>query len=209
MVTNANRMSPEDGELLLSRFLPVHDVARTRKTATVSIEHCDAMGVGTAQNVAVPATRSQPLQRLAAVRRQQGVSRGMVAHRLNIEIEQVRQQESESSDLPLSVVYAWQKVLEVPVAELLVEAGDAPTSPVLKRSQLVRLMKTVLAISERTKRQSIRRMVQMMVGQLVEIMPELANVSAWRTVGKRRRLSELAVAAQRRLGEEWFVDCDE
>ena len=172
----------------------------------MSIEHCDAMGVGAAQDVVFPATGSQPLQRLAAVRRQQGLSRGTVARRLNIETEQVRQQESESSDLPLSMVYAWQKVLEVPVADLLVEPGDALTSPVLQRSQLVRLMKTVLAISEQTKQESVRRMVQTMVGQLVEIMPELANVSAWHAVGKRRRLSELGVAAQRSLSDEVFMD---
>ena len=172
----------------------------------MSMEPCDTMGAGAAQDVVVPAAGSQPLQRLAAVRRQQGLTHRTVARRLNVEIEQVRQQESESSDLPLSIVYAWQKVLEVPVTELLVEAGDALTSPVLKRSQLVRLMKTVLAISERTKQESVRRMVQTIVGQLVEIMPELADVKAWPTGGKRRRLSELGVAAQRRLRDEWFVD---
>ena len=175
----------------------------------MNIGHCDATGVATVQDVAVPAASSQPLQRLAAVRRQQGLTRRTVARRLNIEIEQVRQQESESSDLPLSMVYAWQKVLEVPVAELLVEAGDALTSPILMRSQLVRLMKTVLAISEQTKQESVRRMVQTMVGQLVEIMPELANIGPWHAVGKRRRLNELGVAAQRRLGEELFIDRDE
>jgi len=175
----------------------------------MSIEHCDVTGVGAAQDVAVPPTGRQPLQRLAAVRRRQGLSLDTVARQLNIEIEQVRQQESESSDLPLSTVYAWQKILEVPVAELLVEAGDGLTSPVLKRSQLVRLMKTVLAISEQTKQESVRRMVQTMVGQLVEIMPELANVSAWHAVGQQRRPSELGVAAQRRLGDELFVDRDE
>jgi transcriptional regulator with XRE-family HTH domain len=172
----------------------------------MSIEDCDATGVGAVQDVAVPATGGQPLQRLASVRRQQGLSRQTVARRLNIEIEQVRQQESESSDLPLSTVYAWQQVLEVPVAELLVEAGDALSSPVLERSQLVRLMKTALTISEQTKQGSVRRMVQTMVGQLIEIMPELANVSTWHICGKRRRLSELGVAAQRRLGEEMFID---
>jgi len=175
----------------------------------MSIEQCDATGVGAAQDVVVPTvTSSQPLQRLAAVRRQQGVSRSTVARRLNVALEQVRQQESESSDLPLSMLYAWQKVLEVPVAELLVEAGDALTSPVLKRAQLLRLMKTVLAISEQTKQESVRRMMQTMVGQLVQIMPELANVSAWHTVGERRRPSELGVTAQRRLNDEWFVDRD-
>lgn len=175
----------------------------------MSIEHCDVTSVGAAQDVSVPPTGRQPLQRLAAVRRKQGLSRRTVARRLNIEIEQVGQQENESSDLPLSMVYAWQKVLEVPVAELLVEAGNTLTAPVLKQSELVRLMKLALAISEQTKQESIRRMVEMMVGQLVEIMPELANVSEWHARGKRRRLGELGVAAQRRLGEEVFVDHNE
>ena len=70
-------------------------------------------------------------------------------------------------------------------------------------------MKTVLAISKQTKQESIRRMTQTMVGQLVEIMPELADVSAWHTVGKRRRLSELGVAAQRRMADEVFIDSDD
>ena len=172
----------------------------------MGIEHCDVTGVGAAQDVAVPATGSHVLHRLAAVRRQQGLSCLTVARRLNIEIEQVQQQERESSDLPLSTVYAWQNVLGVPVAELLVEAGDSLSSPVLKRSQLVRLMKTALAISEQTKQNSIRRMVQTMVGQLVEIMPELANVSAWQPLGRHRRLSELGVAAQRSFSDEVFMD---
>jgi len=172
----------------------------------MTIGHYDTTSMGAAQEGGIPATDCQPLQRLMTVRRQQGLSRRTVARRLNIEIEQVRQQESESSDLPLSVVYAWQKALEVPVAELLVEAGDVLTPPVLRRSQFVRLMKTVLAISERTKQESVRRMVQTIIGQLVEIMPELANVSAWHVVGKRRHLSELGVAAQRRLGEEVFLN---
>ena len=124
----------------------------------------------------MPAAGEQPLQRLALVRRLQGISRRTVARRMNVEIEQVRQQERESADLPLSALYAWQKALDVPVAELLVEAGDSLVSPVLERSQLVRLMKTVLAIREQAKQESIRRMAQTMFDQLVEIMPELANV---------------------------------
>ena len=172
----------------------------------MSIELCDATGVGAVQDVAVPVTGGQPLQRLAAVRRQQGLTRLTVARRLNIEIEQVRQQESESSDLPLSMVYAWQQVLEVPIAELLVEAGDALSSPVLERSQLVRLMKTVQTISEKTKQESVRRMAQTMVGQLVEIMPELANIGAWNISGRQRCRSELGAAAQRRLPDEMFVE---
>ncbi len=183
----------------------------------MSVGHCGITGVGPPTNVPLPAVKSgpvqpadgRPMQRLAVVRRQQGVSRRTVARRLNIEVEQVQQQECTTTDLPLSVLYAWQQVLDVPVAELLVEAGDGLTTPILERSQLVRLMKTVLAISEQARQESVRRMAQTMAGQLIEIMPELANVGPWHTVGKRRRLNELGVAAQRRFADQVFIDNDE
>jgi transcriptional regulator with XRE-family HTH domain len=172
----------------------------------MSIAHCDPTSSEPPHEVAVPAANGRPLQRLAMVRRLQGISRRTVARRLNVDVELVREQELETTDPPLSVLYAWQKALEVPFTELIVEAGDALVSPVLERSQLVRLMKTVLAIREQAKQESIRRMAQTMCDQLVEIMPELANIGPWHAVGKRRRLSELGVAAQRRLAEEVFID---
>jgi transcriptional regulator with XRE-family HTH domain len=150
-----------------------------------------------------------PRNRLAQVRRLQGLSRRTVARRLNVDIEQVRKYECETADLPLSVLFAWQKVLEVPVTELLVEADDSLASPILERSRLVRLMKTVFAIRAQAKQESIRRMAETMVNQLVEIMPELINIGPWHAVGKRRRLSELGVAAQRRLKDDVFLDVDE
>jgi transcriptional regulator with XRE-family HTH domain len=159
--------------------------------------------------VTVPAVPQRPLQRLAAVRRQQGISRRTIARRLNVEIEQVRQQEADTADLTLTTLYAWQKALDVPVSELLVEACDSLVSPILERSQLVRLMKTVLAIRDQTRQESVRRMVQTMMDQLTEMMPELAEVGPWHTVGKRRRLSELGVAAQLRLADDVFIDRDD
>lgn len=175
----------------------------------MSTAHCDTTSSGIPHEVAVPKAASQPLQRLAQVRRNQGLSRRTLARRMNVDVELVRQQECETADLPLSVLYAWQKALEVPLAELLAESSDALVSPVLERSQLVRLMKTVLAMREQARQESIRRMAQTMCDQLVEIMPELANVGPWHAVGKRRRLSELGVAAQRRLTEDVFVDRDD
>ena len=87
----------------------------------MSIGHCYVTEVGSAPFVPLPPTDAQPLHRLATVRRQQGVSRHTVASRLNVEIDQVRQQENENSDLPLSALYAWREVLDVPITELLVE----------------------------------------------------------------------------------------
>jgi transcriptional regulator with XRE-family HTH domain len=175
----------------------------------MSIGHCYLTEVGSAPYVAVPATNTQALHRLAAVRRQQGVSRHAVASRLKVGIEQVRQQESESSDLTLSTLYAWREILDVPIAELLVEPCDGLPSSILWRSQMVRLMKTVRTILEKTKQDSVRWMAQTMISQLVEIMPELSEVGVWNIGGKQRRRHELGVAAQRRLATEMFVEKDD
>jgi transcriptional regulator with XRE-family HTH domain len=156
----------------------------------------------------VPAAEERVLQRLATVRRLQGLSRRTVARRLNLDVEEVRRQENQSADISLSALYAWQRALEVPVAELLTDVGSSLVSPILERSQLVRLMKTVLAVREQAKQESIRRMAQTMIEQLTEIMPELADVGPWHAVGKRRRLNELGVAAQRHLAEDVFLDHD-
>ncbi len=128
---------------------------------------------------------------------------------MNIDVEEVRKHECETADLPLSVLFAWQKVLEVPVAELLVETDESLASPILQRSRLVRLMKTVFAIRAQAKQESIRRMAETMANQLVEIMPELVHIGPWHAVGKRRRLNELGIAAQRRLKDEVFLDFDD
>jgi transcriptional regulator with XRE-family HTH domain len=177
----------------------------------MSIGPCGITGVGPPTNVPLPPTdtETRPMQRLAAVRRQQGTSLRTVARRMNVDVEEARLQESESADVPLSVLYAWQKALDVPLSELLVEATDSLASPILERSRLLRLMKTVMAIAEQSRQESIRRMAQTMIEQLIEIMPELAEVGAWHTVGKRRRLSELGVAALRRFADEMFLDRDE
>jgi hypothetical protein len=132
-----------------------------------------------------------------------------VASRLRIGVEEVRRQESEGSDLPLSALYAWREILDVPIAELLVEPSDDLPSPILMRSRLVRLMKTVRTTLDKAKQDSVRWLVQTMINQLVEIMPELSEVGVWNVGGRQRRRSELGVAAERRLATDMFVDKDD
>ena len=144
------------------------------------------------------------LHRLASVRRLQGISRRTIARRLNVDIASVKQQEAETSDLPLSVLYQWQALLEVPAAELLVDSEEALSGPVLQRARMVRIMKTVLSILERSNQPGVKRMAQNLVEQLVELMPELKGISAWHAVGQRRRLDEYGRAAERRLSRDMF-----
>ena len=141
----------------------------------------------------------RPLHRLAEIRRRQGVTRRTLARRLNTDIGTIKVQEHPSADLSLSTLYAWQEVLDVPVSELLVESDEPLSTPVLKRAQLVRIMKTAAAIQERSQQMAVKRMAQMLIEQLCEIMPELSGVSPWHTVGRRRTQDELGQAAYRHI----------
>lgn len=146
-----------------------------------------------------------PLHRLREARRQENVSRRNMARHLGIAIEVVRRQECETIDLPLSVLHEWAKVLRLPVAELVQEPDDVLSTPLFNRARLVRVMKTAMAILERTGDTRTKRLAQTMVDQLIEIMPELRGVNAWNTVGKRRRLDELGSAAGRSLSGKVFM----
>ena len=79
----------------------------------------------------------------------------------------------------------------------------------MQRAQLVRLMKTALALREVADVEGTQRMAQTLVDQLIEVMPELRDVSAWHAVGKRRRLSDVGVAALRSMSEDVFIELTE
>lgn len=143
-------------------------------------------------------------QRLGIVRKQQGVSLRKVARRLQTDVRTLRHEEEESTDLPISRLYEWQQVLEVPLAELLIDSEAPLSSPVQDRARLVRVMKTVGAILEKTKDPCVRRMAQNLSDMLVEMMPELKEVGAWHSVGQRRTLDEMGRIVERSYSEEVF-----
>jgi transcriptional regulator with XRE-family HTH domain len=146
------------------------------------------------------------LHRIAEVRHQQGMSLRTVSRHMGIEGRILKQQEEETTDLPLSALYRWQEALGVPVADLLVESDATLSPPVMERARMIRVMKTVAAIMENADTPSIRRLAQTLVDQLVEIMPELEGVSPWPAVGQRRSLDDFGRAADRRLASPVFRD---
>ena len=132
--------------------------------AELSVDRADIVA---APNVGVRRP-SRALHRLAEVRRIQGLSQRTVARRLRLDMASVKQMEREDTDLPLSALYEWQKALDVPVGELLVEPDEPLSTPVMKRAQLVRLMKTAMAIKERSGQPAIQRLAEVLVNQLIE-----------------------------------------
>ena len=162
--------------------------------------------VDPAQSECPAADRSEsngrPLHRISAVRKRQGVSIRSAARQINIDLRQARLQEDPHTDLQLSSLYEWQKALDVPVSELLVDL-DAPLSaPVLKRAQMLRLMKSANSIFDRAPSGQTRRLARMMIEQLIEMMPELAQVGAWQESATLRNNDAYALAAFRRLSQE-------
>jgi transcriptional regulator with XRE-family HTH domain len=159
---------------------------------------------GNGNHAAKSDINQRPLHRLSAVRRQQGISQRNIARRLNVDIAVARQQEEETTDLPLSVLYQWQKVLDVPIAELLVDSESPLSPPVMQRARMVKVMKTVAAMVEKASTPSMKRLVQMLCNQMLEIMPELADVAPWHTVGQRRTLEEYGRVVERQLPDDMF-----
>ncbi len=157
-----------------------------------------------AQRDIPPIPGKRAYHRLRSVRRQQGVSLRNVARRLRIDVDTARDQENESCDLPLSVLYLWQQVLEVPAHELLVD-DDLPLSPpVLARARMVKLMKTAAAILEKATTASMRRMVMQLMEQLLEIMPELKDVGPWHALGQQRSTSEYGRVMEHPIPEDFY-----
>jgi transcriptional regulator with XRE-family HTH domain len=162
--------------------------------------------VGDATAPIVPPTQADEsegrLHRIRSVRLRQGVSLRSAARNMGSDVRSLRMQEQESTDLRLSDLRRWQKALDVPLQEL-VEDGDGPLSrPVMERARLVRLMKTAMAIREHSDSDGIQRMAENLVNQLVEIMPELKDVSAWHTYGQRRSLDEYGRIMERRYSDD-------
>lgn len=166
----------------------------------------EMQGISVSRRTVPALPETKIYHRISDVRQQQGVSLRSVARKLNLPIQEVRNQEDSSSNLKLSELLEWQKILDVPLADLLVDTQGPLSEPVGKRASMLRVMKTVKAIQESCKQQSTQRLTKMLVEQLVKIMPELAEVSAWHTVGQRRTQDEVGRVAERSIPDSFFND---
>lgn len=166
----------------------------------------DPTSSGSLSTQFVPATGQTPkkLHRISSVRSQQGVSLRSASRQMGRTMSTVRLQEDETQDLRISDLKRWQKVLGVPLQDLLVDESPQLSRPVMERARMVRLMKTAAALDEALEEEGPKRMVTMLIEQLVEIMPELKDVSAWHSVGQRRSLDECGRIVERRISDEYF-----
>ena len=114
---------------------------------------------------------SKPLHQIAAVRRREGLSLQDAAKILNVPLDFVIWQERETSDLRLDELWAWQRALDVPVEDLLIEPYGLMPSTAVTREEIHRAMKTTLEIAHRDTSYRIQRMARRIVELLMEIVP--------------------------------------
>jgi transcriptional regulator with XRE-family HTH domain len=131
--------------------------------------------------------------RVAEIREQQGVSQRTLARRLGTDVKTLQALERPESDLSLSQMLAFQSALEVPLIDLLEDHSEL-SRPIAERAKMVKVMKTAAALREVKSNPRVARMAQMLCEQLVDVMPELAEVSGWPQFGSRRGPSALGKA---------------
>jgi len=135
----------------------------------------------------LPVSNSRPFHRIAEVRAQQGLSLRTVSRRTGIDIKELRRQELPTTDLSISQLTLWQQALEVPLIDLLVDDSQTLSRPVKERAKLVRIMKSVVSLLEVAESQPrVHRLATMLKEQLLDLMPELADVGGWPQCGTRR-----------------------
>lgn len=131
------------------------------------------------------------LHRIAEVRAQQGLSLRSISRRIGVDVRELKQQEQPNCNLTLEQLYQWQEALEVPVENLLVDRDQDLSESVQTRAALIKVMKTVVALREVATSTRVVRMTEMLKEQLLEMMPELADVGGWPNYGSRRPLDQL------------------
>ncbi len=150
------------------------------------------------------------IHRLREVRTNEGVSIRTMTARTGLPASVLRGQE-EQPDISLADFLVWQQALGVPFEELIDPKVEQVADHIRVRAGLIRVMKSVKTLVEQgglSKRQTT--MVENVIHQLNEIMPELSDVDGWPQYGARRGLADLSrIEAQViscQSGEEAYAD---
>jgi transcriptional regulator with XRE-family HTH domain len=136
------------------------------------------------------------LHRIAEVRAQQGLSLRAISRRSGVDVQVLKKQELSDSNLTLVDLTRWAKALEVPIENLLVDRDCELSDPVQSRAAMVKVMKTVVALTEVAASPRVVRLTTMLREQMIELMPELAEIGGWPNFGSRRPPDQ-----QGRIGE--------
>lgn len=171
--------------------------------ATVAVCNQSTMDCLPAVREANNSCAAKPMHRIAEVRMQQGLSLRAISRRTGIDVRELKQQESPDANISLADLYKWRDALDVPIENLLVDHDQELSEPIQKRAAMVKIMKTVVALTEVASSPRISRLTEMLREQMIDLMPELAEIGGWPNYGSRRppeqqgRIAENPIDTQR------------
>ncbi|MEM9659430.1 MAG: hypothetical protein AAF961_13815 [Planctomycetota bacterium] len=142
------------------------------------------------------ATQPRRLHRIADVMRQENMTIRNAATRMKVTQSRVKREMSPNQDLTITDLMRWQKMLKVPLADLIAEPTDELSPQVQLRGGLLKAMRTVRTIQEATSDPREAKLAERLAQQLTALMPELCHAAAWPSVGQRRTLDEEGAISQ-------------
>lgn len=169
---------------------PDSDALCSQGQSVAAVASASAPDCESSTHAAVKNAAPQFHNRVAQVREQQGVSPRTMARRLRMDLKSYQALERPETDLRLSDLVALQAALDVPMIDLL-EDSQSLSRPVAERAKMIKVMKTAAALRDTPSNVRVERMVQTLCGQLIDLMPELAEVSSWPQYGSRRGSSAI------------------
>jgi transcriptional regulator with XRE-family HTH domain len=161
--------------------------------------------IGHSRPAIQPAVSTSPprsVHRIRQVRVEQGLSLRSIARQTGRTVRQLRSEEDADDGLTLAQLQSWQRALGVPLTDLLEEPPEALSRPVRERAKMVRVMKTAVALRDALHGRRAQRLATMLCEQLVEIMPELAEVTGWPSTGQRRGPQDIGRILERPISVE-------
>jgi hypothetical protein len=69
---------------------------------------------------------------------------------------------------------------------------------------MVKLMKTAAALREQVGIGTSNQLVTQLIGQILEMMPELEDITPWHTVGQRRTIDDVGRTARETMPDDLF-----
>jgi hypothetical protein len=174
------------------------------------------LGASQINGLHVSGGRRQPIRTIDAVRRhrideilqEEGISLRSIAHRMGVTTAQAKSEADPLFDLTLTALHRWQAALGVPIGDLLTPPGMLLSAAIGLRAKLLNAMRTVRSIQLRVDDEPTQALAITLAQQMLEIMPELKSITAWPTVGTRRKLNDFGVIANRTLPDEFFEATD-
>jgi transcriptional regulator with XRE-family HTH domain len=126
-------------------------------------------------------TLREAVHQVELARHCKGLSRRDVARRMDVDLNEVKRQENETTDLRLTELYRWQEALDATLPELLTGDHDPISTPEIDSRRMAKMLNATTEIRKTTNQSQVHRLAQMLLWQLGELSPQMDGLRQWQS----------------------------